>query len=225
MKKIISLLIVGFITCSIFAQVKLKSDLDVGLAYGFGFVNIDKSVGNIKIKDVTSNGPGLYFGGTVEFNKYLGFFGDLNFLFPVKTSINTSVNGIGFSLDDLMKVKFVMTDMIGLCGIIPVSEKFKVRLGGGLDVGLAIIKMEMSSNGYDISGTETDFVFGLGLKAVGVYMIKDWVGINFGLNADFYFTGVANVEYTVGRYKYSSSSSISGGYNFIRPQVGATFRF
>ena len=225
MKRIFLLVLVFVLCFSCFGQEKLKSDLDVGLVYGYGVAHYDEYSNGVKIKNLNSSGLGLFLGGTIEFNKYFGLFGDLNFIFPMKTSIDASINGISFSVDDYMKAKFVMTDLIGLCGIIPISDRFKLRLGGGFDVGLAVIKMDMETNGYTISGSEVDFMFGLGLKAVGIVMITEKIGINFGLNADFYFGGIANSEIKFGRYKQSNSDSFSRNINFIRPQVGLTVHF
>ena len=225
MKKIFLLVLVFVLCFSCFGQEKLKSDLDVGLVYGHGTAYYDEYSNGIKIKNLNANGFGVFLGGTVEFNKHFGLFGELNFIFPVKTSIDASVNGISFSIDDYMKAKFVMTDLIGLCGIIPISERFKLRLRGGFDFGLTVLKMDLETNGYSVSGTEVDLMFGLGLKAVGIFMFNEKVGLNFGLNADFYFGGVAKSEISNGRYKQSKSDSFSRNINFIRPQVGLTVHF
>ena len=56
-------------------------------------------------------------------------------------------------------------------------------------------------------------------------MFNEKVGLNFGLNADFYFGGVAKSEISNGRYKQSKSDSFSRNINFIRPQVGLTVHF
>ena len=85
--------------------------------------------------------------------------------------------------------------------------------------------MDLETNGYSVSGTEVDLMFGLGLKAVGIFMFNEKVGLNFGLNADFYFGGVAKSEISSGRYKQSKSDSFSRNINFIRPQVGLTVHF
>ena len=187
MKKLIALGLLVFITVSAYSERMFNSDLEFGFVYGLGSANYDEANSIVQINKVSASGPGFYIDATTEFNKYFGMFADLNLIFPTKTSIEAKINGVSVSVDDYLKVNFEMNELIGFCGIIPVTDNFKLRLGGGLDIGLMISSMETTVYRYNVSIKELDIMFGIGIKAMGVFMITEKVGLNFGINGDFFF--------------------------------------
>lgn len=229
MKKIILIvgLAFGFLFGT-FSQSWVKSsDLNFGFAYGVGKVIFDETQNNIEVKDVTAKGCGFYVEAMSEYTKYFGSYLAATFLFPYESEMNFKANGTSFSVsdNDLFKIKFVFPVTFGLNGIIPISEKFKVALGAGFDMAWIFSEANSSSSSSSYSADETDFVLGLNLKGVCTYLFNQHIGLNFGLNGDFYFGGFYTTKTTSGSYSNTDSDSFSRTVLFFRPEIGLTIHF
>lgn len=228
-KLIVSVIFVFSFLTGAFSQSWVKSsDLNFGFAYGAGKAIFNETQNNIKLKDVTANACGFYLEAMSEYTKYFGSYLDAAFLFPYKSEINFKANGYSFSISDsdLFKIKFVFPLTIGFNGIIPVSEKFKVALGAGFDMAWIFSESNSSSSAStSYSSDETDFVLGLNLKGVCTYLFNKHVGLNVGLNGDFYFGGFYTSKTTSGSYSNTDSDSFSRTFLLFRPEIGMTVHF
>lgn len=212
---------------TLFGMFAKGGDINFGFVYGVGSAIYDETENGVTIEDVTANGCGFYLESMSEFTKYFGMYADISFIFPFKTELNYKYNGTSYSIsdNDLFKISFVCPVAIGFNGIIPFSEKAKLSLGAGFDMAWLLSESKTEYSSYTVKTSETDNVFGLNLKGVFTYLFNEHIGLNVGLNGDFYFGGFYSSKSKVGSTSTTDSDTFSRTICFFRPEIGMTIHF
>lgn len=213
MKKIISLFLLLISIGAVSAKSKLKGDIDAGIAFNYLKLYED----NITLEPKRL---GAYAAGTLEFNDYFGLFLDDNFLFLIEK------NDFDFNM--------VCSSLIGVCGIVPVTDKFKIKIGLGYDecvgFGYATGKnLNWFYSPYNTTYYFTDYksfgmdaLMGIGAKLSGTVLFNDYVGMNFGIKGSYYFGGLSETVY-IDSDKDTDVSWHSSKCFSITTELGVTF--
>ncbi len=216
MKKLLCVVVALLCGLSAFAKAG-ETDLDVGFELGFATFPVNTGASGVTMECVNTSGAGINLASNYQITDYFGFFVDSSYLFPFSTEMVYSVGGTKTTLSnkDIFSANFMMNLILGFNGLIPVNEKFNVLLGGGFDMSMIL------SDSTLLNASELDYLFGLGLKAVGKYMFTERIGMNFGFVTDLMFGGCyfANIN------GFKNSGSLSGFSIQFRPVVGLTVKF
>lgn len=220
MKKIILALVVALLATNLFAF-----SITAGPVYAFSSVRtLDTSSLNVKKESETTN----FIGGQIGFYNGLlgplGFFADVQALWPMSTVQKSEDGKVSFSPTS----SFDINTLIGPALAFNINDSTRIKIGAGLDLGFSTSKY---SDDNDADYKSTSFKYGLGAKIDADFMLLGFLGINVGCDIGAIW-GNENISIDLGGVN-TDNKEIYGGKDdgssktfnlLVLPSVSAVFK-
>lgn len=219
MKKILMAIVTALVAGNLFAF-----SITGGLVYAYSDVRtLDTSSLRLEKQSETTNYGGMQLGFYNGLLGPLGFFADIQALFPMSSFAK---DADGKNLSFTPGKNFDINMILGPALAFNINDVTRIKIGAGLDLGFNTSEYTNSENA--VFGTKT-FKYGIGAKIDADFMLLGFLGINVGCDIGAIW-GTESITVELGKVAENHKSDYendgkSKTFNLlVLPSISAVFK-